>query len=48
MQSEWALEELKRSIVDSAEDYDRIVNNMNKDGTKVKTEEGETQSPSEE
>ncbi len=48
MQSEWSLEELKRSIVDSAEDYDRIVNNMNKDDTKVKTEEGETQSPSEE
>ena len=28
MQSEWSLEELKRSIVDSAEDYDRIVNGI--------------------
>jgi hypothetical protein len=46
MQSEWSLEELKRSIVDSAEDYDRIVNNMNKDGTYE--EEGETQSSSKE
>ena len=46
MQSEWSLEELKRSIVDSAEDYDRIVNNMNKDDTYEK--EGETQSSSKE
>ena len=28
MHSEWTLEELKKSIVDSAEDYDRIVKSM--------------------
>lgn len=46
----WDLDALKKSIVDSASEYDRIVRKMDKDNdrTKVETEEGETQSSSEE
>ena len=46
----WDLDALKKSIVDSASEYDRIVRKMDKDNdrNKVETEEGETQSSSEE
>jgi|TARA_B100001094_G_C18125893_1_gene769443 hypothetical protein len=30
----WSLEDLKKSIVDSASDYDRIVENMKEDESK--------------
>ena len=47
---EWDYEDLKKALLDSAADYDRIVRKMDKDNdrTKVETEEGETQSSSEE
>tara|TARA_B100000131_G_scaffold111537_1_gene108641 strand:- start:100 stop:234 length:135 start_codon:yes stop_codon:yes gene_type:complete len=41
MHSEWSLEELKKSIVDSAEDYDRIVKSM-KENESEKREEKST------
>ncbi len=41
MHSEWTLEELKKSIVDSAEDYDRIVKSM-KENESEKREEKST------
>ena len=41
MYSEWTLEELKKSIVDSAEDYDRIVKSM-KENESEKREEKST------
>ena len=41
MHSDWSLEELKRSIVDSAEDYDRIVKSM-KENESEKREEKST------
>ena len=46
----WSYDELKKALLDSAADYDRIVRKMDKDNdrTKVETEEGETQSSSEE
>ena len=44
MQSDWSLEELKRSIVDSAEDYDRIVKSMKEN----ESEKREKKSTSEE
>jgi len=44
MHSDWSLEELKRSIVDSAEDYDRIVKSMKEN----EFEKREEKKPSEE
>jgi len=44
MHSDWSLEELKRSIVDSAEDYDRIVKSMKEN----ESEKREKKSTSEE
>ena len=41
MHSDWTLEELKKSIVDSAEDYDRIVKSM-KENESEKREEKST------
>ena len=38
MHSEWSLEELKKSIVDSAEDYDRIVKSMKENDPKDRKE----------
>tara|TARA_B100000287_G_scaffold79002_2_gene71169 strand:+ start:1428 stop:1565 length:138 start_codon:yes stop_codon:yes gene_type:complete len=40
----WSLEELRRSIVDSAEDYDRIVKSMKEN----ESEERKEKKPSEE
>ena len=34
----WDYEELKRSLLDSAADYDRIVENMNQDDSKDRKE----------
>ena len=41
MHSDWTQEELKKSIVDSAEDYDRIVKSM-KENESEKREEKST------
>mgnify|MGYP001186641615 CR=1 FL=1 len=41
---EWNYEDLKKALLDSASDYDRIVKNMNQDDSKFREEE----SPSEE
>ena len=44
MHSDWSLEEIKRSIVDSDEDYDRIVKSMKEN----ESEKREKKSTSEE
>tara|TARA_B100000902_G_scaffold40550_1_gene48158 strand:+ start:239 stop:391 length:153 start_codon:yes stop_codon:yes gene_type:complete len=48
----WDLEELKKALLDSAEDYDRIVENMNEDDNATFTRESksdhESKKPSEE
>jgi|ETNmetMinimDraft_19_1059907.scaffolds.fasta_scaffold17651_3 hypothetical protein len=44
MSSEWSLEELKKSLLDSAADYDRIVESMKDD----EFEKREKKKPSEE
>ena len=41
---EWNYEDLKKALLDSASDYDRIVKNMNQDDSK----HGEEKSTSEE
>ena len=35
---EWDYEDLKKALLDSAKDYDRIVENMNKNDTKEREE----------
>tara|TARA_R100001463_G_scaffold131026_1_gene190805 strand:+ start:67 stop:231 length:165 start_codon:yes stop_codon:yes gene_type:complete len=44
----WDLEELKRSLLDSASDYDRIVKNMNEDDNTTFTRMGSKQDKTEE
>ena len=34
----WDYEELKKALLDSASDYDRIVKNMNRDDSKFREE----------
>ena len=36
---EWDYEDLKKALLDSAKDYDRIVKNMNRDDSKHREEE---------
>jgi len=35
---EWDYEDLKKALLDSAKDYDRIVENMNRNDTKEREE----------
>ena len=35
---EWDYEDLKKALLDSASDYDRIVKNMNRDDSKFREE----------
>ena len=44
----WDYEELKRSLLDSASDYDRIVKSMNQDDNTTFKQDNEAEEPSKE